>query len=115
MKSSFNIKNQAPHERRALSPTEIVMQLSKLDGWAMSGDGESVAIEKSFVFSNYFETLAFVNALAFIAHTQDHHPELRVFFNRCVVKFNTHDVKGISLSDFECAFKVDQLLSEGSI
>ena len=51
-----------------------------------------------------------MNALAFIANAQDHHPDLSVHYNRCVVRFNTHDVKGISETDFTCAAAVDALL-----
>ena len=52
-----------------------------------------------------------MNAVAFIAHTQDHHPELTVGYNRCVVRWNTHDVGGISETDFDCAARVDALLA----
>ena len=97
--------------RRALSATEIVTRLSTLPGWKLTGDGPDVAIEKTFSFANYFETMAFVNALAWIAHRQDHHPDLSVHYNRCVVRFNTHDVKGLSETDFECAAQVDALLA----
>jgi 4a-hydroxytetrahydrobiopterin dehydratase len=69
-----------------------------------------LAIEKSFGFSNYYKTMAFVNAVAFIAHLSDHHPDLTVSFNRCIVRFNTHDVGGISSTDFDCASAVDALL-----
>ncbi len=68
-------------------------------------------LKSSFSFANYFETLAFVNAVAFIAHRHDHHPELQVHYNRCVVRFNTHDVAGISSTDFDCAAQVDALLA----
>jgi 4a-hydroxytetrahydrobiopterin dehydratase len=99
-------KNQP---RRALSATEVVTQLAKLEGWRLSGDGSDVAIEKTFSFANYFETMAFVNAVAFIAHRQDHHPDLAVHYNRCVVRLATHDVKGLSLTDFDCAAQIDAL------
>jgi 4a-hydroxytetrahydrobiopterin dehydratase len=77
----------------------------------LTDGGADVAIEKTFTFTNYFETIAFVNALAFVAHTQDHHPDLSVHYNRCVVRFNTHDVGGLSATDFECARQADALLS----
>ena len=97
--------------RRALSATEVVTQLSKVNGdqplgWRLI-EG---ALEKAFSFQNYYETMAFVNAVAFIAHVQDHHPDLAVSYNRCTVRYNTHDVSGISASDFFCASKVDALL-----
>jgi len=97
--------------RRALNPTEVVSQLARVDGWHLDGDGETVAIEKAFSFANYYETISFVNAVAFIANAQDHHPDLSVHYNRCVVRFNTHDVKGLSLTDFECAAQIDALLA----
>lgn len=97
--------------RTALSATSIIAKLAQLEGWTLTGDGANVAIEKTFTFANYYQTLAFVNAVAFIAHGQDHHPDLSVHFNRCVVRFNTHDVSGISSSDFDCAARVDALLA----
>ena len=96
--------------RRALGATEIVTHLAQLQGWQLSGEGPTLAIEKTCNFSNYYQTMAFVNAVAFIAHVSDHHPDLSVSYNRCVVRFNTHDVDGISSTDFECASAVDALL-----
>ncbi|MDA7417158.1 4a-hydroxytetrahydrobiopterin dehydratase [Xenophilus arseniciresistens] len=109
--SQLTIKNwkQLP-ARKAMGPSEIVTALSRLEGWTLSGDGAQVAIEKSFHFANYFETIAFVNALALIAHREDHHPDLSVHYNRCVVRLNTHDAGGISRSDFDCAQQIDALL-----
>ena len=97
--------------RRALSATEIVTQLAQLTGWKLSGDGSDVAIEKAFQFANYAETMAFVNAVAFIAHRQDHHPDLAVHYSRCVVRLATHDVKGLSVTDFDSAAQIDALLA----
>ena len=98
--------------RRALSATELVSQLTQLNGEQVPGwrliDG---ALEKTFNFKNYYETMAFVNALAFIAHTEDHHPDLAVSYNKCTVRLNTHDVGGVSVSDFFCASKFDALLA----
>lgn len=111
MASMMKKKDWSRGVRRALGPTEIVAGLARLDGWKLSGEGPSVAIEKTFNFANYYETIAFVNALAFVAHTNDHHPDLAVSYNRCTVRFNTHDVGGISATDMECAGAADALLS----
>ncbi len=97
--------------RRALTATEVVANLAKLEGWSLSGDGANVAIEKTYHFANYYETISFVNALAFIANAQYHHPDLSVHYNRCVVRLNTHDVHGISSTDFECATQFDALVA----
>jgi 4a-hydroxytetrahydrobiopterin dehydratase len=104
-------KDWSQHTRRALNPTEIVTRLAALQGWQLSGDGAQAAIEKTYRFANYYETISFVNALAFIANAQDHHPDLSVHYNRCVVRFNTHDVNGISETDFECAAQADALVA----
>jgi len=102
---------QPPQQpRRALTPTEIVKRLAEHPGWKLSGDGSDVAIEKTFSFANYHETMAFVNALAWVAHALDHHPDLSVHYARCVVRFSTHDVQGISETDFVCAARADALL-----
>ncbi len=111
MMSQLHIKDWSTQKRRACSATEIVAHLAKLEGWKLTGDGSDVAIEKTFQFANYFETIAFVNAVALVAHKQDHHPDLQVHYNRCVVRFNTHDVGGLSASDFDCAAQVDALLA----
>lgn len=100
------------HTVRALSATEIVANLAKLEGWTLSGDGDSLAIEKPFGFANYYQTIAFVNAVAFIAHAQDHQPELVVQQRQCLIRWRTDDVHGISLADFECARRVDALQPE---
>lgn len=111
MDSMLKKKDWSKVARRALGPTQVVSRLSALDGWQFAGDGPDVAIEKTFRFANYHETMAFVNAVAFIAHAQDHHPDLSVHYSRCVVRFSTHDVKGLSDTDFECAAQVDALLA----
>ncbi|MBB1077057.1 4a-hydroxytetrahydrobiopterin dehydratase, partial [Rhodoferax sp. 4810] len=100
------------HTKRALRATEIVANLAKLEGWTLSGDGDTLAIEKPFGFANYYQTMAFVNAVAFIAHAQDHHPELLVQQRQCLVRWRTDDVNGISPTDFECAKRVDALQPE---
>ena len=96
--------------RRALGATEIVTALAQLEGWRLQGEGPHLAIHRVFTFANYHETMAFVNAVAFIAHVRDHHPTLEVTYNRCAVSLNTHDVHGLSVTDMECAAAIDALL-----
>lgn len=118
MSSLSHVKQWSAAMRTALTATQIIAKLAHLDGWKLSGGdegGPALAIEKTYTFANYFETIAFVNALAFVAHAQDHHPDLSVHYNRCVVRFNTHDVGGISQTDFECATQIDALLPAASV
>jgi len=109
--SMLTTKDWSLVPRRALRPTEVVTRLASSPGWTLTGDGPDVAIEKAFAFADYHQTMAFVNAVAFIAHRQDHHPDLSVHYNRCVVRYRTHDVQGLSETDFACAAMVDNLLA----
>lgn len=86
--------------------------LASLAGWQLIEDG--MAICRTFNFTDYYRTLAFVNALAFVAHREDHHPDLGVHYNRCVVRFSTHDCGGITRNDLVCAAKADALYREAS-
>ena len=91
----------------AMAPAEIEAHLRQLPGWGAT-DG---AIQRRFGFADYHRTMAFVNAVAWVAHSQDHHPDLALGYNHCTVRFNTHSVGGISINDFICAARVDALLN----
>jgi 4a-hydroxytetrahydrobiopterin dehydratase len=90
-----------------MSDAAVHDHLAQLSGWHLNNG----AIEKTFSFKNYLETISFVNALAWICNTEDHHPELAVSYSHCVVRFSTHSVGGISVNDFICAAKADALIS----
>ena len=90
-----------------MSPDVIQSHLAQVSDWVLQG----TSIEKTFSFRNFYETVAFVNALAWICHTEDHHPQLAVSYDSCVVRFNTHSVGGISINDFICAAKSDALVA----
>jgi 4a-hydroxytetrahydrobiopterin dehydratase len=82
-------------------------RLGVLPSWELIEDG--AAIRKIYRFADYYKTMAFVNALAFMAHREDHHPDLGVHYDRCVVRYSTHDVGGLSENDFICAAKAEAL------
>ena len=82
--------------------------LEQLSDWQINN--ESNEISRVYLFKNYDETMAFVNALAFMAHREDHHPDLEVGYNRCLVRYSTHAIGGLSENDFICAAKVDALI-----
>lgn len=91
-----------------LLPEQAVRNfLAILPGWELVEDGQ--ALRKTFLFDDYYRTMAFVNALAYVAHFEDHHPDLSVHYNRCVVRYSTHDVGGLSNNDFICAAKAELL------
>lgn len=81
--------------------------LALLPDWEAAADGKSIA--KAFRFENFYQTLGFVNAIGWMANRQDHHPNLEVGYNRCVVHWSTHDVGGLSMNDFICAARVEAI------
>jgi 4a-hydroxytetrahydrobiopterin dehydratase len=88
-----------------LKPIEIANLMPQLDGWSVEGG----AIAKTYSFKNYHQTMAFVNACAWISHREDHHPDLTVGYNSCRVVYTTHAINGLSVNDFICAAKIDKL------
>lgn len=89
-----------------LTGAELAAHLSTLAGWS----GTGARVEKMYTFANFHETMGFVNALAWIANREDHHPDLTVSYNRCVVAWSTHDAGGVTENDVVCAAKTDRLL-----
>ena len=92
----------------AMTSAEVTAQLTALDQWAF----DAGALKKIYRFRNYYETLAFVNAVAYMVHREDHHPDLHVGYDRCEVRYNTHSVNGISENDFISAAKADAIYSQ---
>ncbi len=102
------MKCSAGGQATALSEAEISANLLALPGWKRDASNPH-EILKTFSFKNYYETMAFVNATAWVSHAEDHHPDIGLHYNRCVVRYSTHDAGGITLNDFICASKLDQL------
>ena len=95
-------------DQSPLEPGEARALLPQVGGWSVSEDCRS--IWREFGFSNYYETMAFVNAIAWLAHREDHHPDLVVSYKRCEVRLSTHSIDGLSRNDFICAAKLNALL-----
>ena len=106
------LTRQCRPARDALDAAEAARLLALVPGWALE-DGRLV---RSFGFSNYYRTMAFVNALAYLSHAEDHHPELTVTYKNCIVRYDTHWVNqgrgGLSDNDFICAAKAGALCAQ---
>ena len=92
----------------AMGESDAREYLQQISDWTLAEGGK--AIRREFKFKNFHRTMEFVNALAWIAHQEDHHPDLEVGYNRCAVRFSTHAIGGLSENDFICAAKIDALL-----
>lgn len=93
----------------ALPDADVAAMLAHVPGW-QEVNGQ---LERSFAFKNYYETMAFVNALAWLSHQQDHHPELVVNYNSCVARYTTHSAGArLTDNDFICAARASALYSQ---
>lgn len=88
-----------------LAQPEVDSLMQQVKGWQQDGN----LIGKIYHFKDYYQTIAFVNAIAWLSHREDHHPDLRVSYNKCYVEYTTHAIGGLSENDFICAAKVDAL------
>jgi len=95
-------------QQHALDAKAVAGHLAVLTDWQLADDGASIG--KAFGFADFHRTMAFVNAVAWIAHSEDHHPDFEVGYARCILRYSTHDVGGISLNDMICAARVERLL-----
>jgi 4a-hydroxytetrahydrobiopterin dehydratase len=93
-----------------LSGEQVGEMLEKVQGWET--DSESKKIARDFKFGNFYQTMAFVNAVAWMAHIEDHHPDLEVGYDHCKVHYTTHAIGGLSENDFICAAKINALVAE---
>lgn len=97
-------------------PTLNTLQIKSLHhavkNWQLNE--QQTALNRTFKFKNYYQTIAFVNSVAWIAHQEDHHPDLQVSYNQCSVSYSTHSVNGLTDNDFICAAKIDDII-EGTL
>lgn len=100
-------------QTKALNAEEIAQRLQAVAAWRLQ-DGK---IFREYTFKNYYATMAFVNAIVYVIHAEDHHPELVITYKHCTVKYNTHSVNegkgGLSDNDFICAAKLDAIFEHG--
>ncbi len=82
-------------------------ELQKLDHWNINDDTSEIF--KEYEFKNFYHTMAFVNAIAFIANKENHHPDLTIGYNYCHIRYSTHAINGLSINDFICAAKIDAI------
>jgi 4a-hydroxytetrahydrobiopterin dehydratase len=93
-----------------LTPTQIEALVPQVPGYEL--DEKSAQISKEYSFPDFYETIAFVNAVAYIANQEDHHPDLAASYGMCKVSFSTHDAGGLTENDFICAAKVNALVRD---
>jgi 4a-hydroxytetrahydrobiopterin dehydratase len=91
-----------------LDAKQVDQLLTQIPGWEVNA--KNTAISRELKFKNFFRTMSFVNALAYLANQENHHPDFQVTYNTCKVQYTTHAIDGLSVNDFICAQKVNLLL-----
>ena len=105
--SDLASRHCSPQHGPALTPPAAEALRKQISSWTLNVDAKE--IRRTFAFKNYHESMAFVNAVAWIAHREDHHPDMAVGYNKVTVVFSTHSVGGLSENDFISAAKIDVL------
>ena len=101
-------EKRSTHKAKKLDSAQVEALLPQVPGYKI--DEKQAEISKGYSFPDFYETIAFVNALAYIANQEDHHPDLVVSYDTCKVSFSTHDAGGLTENDFICAAKVNALI-----
>ncbi|MBS0357659.1 MAG: 4a-hydroxytetrahydrobiopterin dehydratase [Proteobacteria bacterium] len=93
---------------KPLGEEKVKQLMQLLEHWGVSANHKEIF--RDFHFKDYYHTMAFVNAVAWMAHHENHHPDLEIGYNHCKVRYTTHAIDGLSENDFICAVKVDKVL-----
>lgn len=93
----------------ALDLASAKKYMQEIPQWEIDPNGKYII--RKLAFKGFYPTMNFVNAVAFIAQKEGHHPDLEVGYNYCNIKYTTHAIDGLSENDFICAAKIDVLLS----
>ena len=109
MSALFEMQCQPPRKDESpMHGDDVKTFMAQLHGDWQASDDETT-ISRDFTFSNFHETMAFVNAMAWIAHQQDHHPDFCTGYKHCKISYSTHAIGGLSINDFICAARIDRL------
>jgi 4a-hydroxytetrahydrobiopterin dehydratase len=93
-----------------MTKTQVQKLLKEIPQWTVDARGDQF-ISRKFEFKNFYQTMAFANAIAWIANTENHHPDLELSYKTCLVRYSTHAIQGLSENDFICAAKIDLLIN----
>ena len=85
--------------------TEATKVLSEIPGWTLKNS----TITREFKFKNFIEAMQFVNKVADLANSEDHHPDIHISYNKVRLDLTTHSIGGLSMNDFIVAAKANRL------
>lgn len=91
----------------ALTRESAEKMIKEIPKWQLND--AATQISREFSFKNFLRTMSFVNAVAWIANQENHHPDMEVSYNRCKLTYTTHAINGLSENDFICAAKINEI------
>jgi len=89
-----------------LAGDEIAVRLATLAGWSHAGKW----IEKTYRFKSFLRAMSFVNAVAYLAESVNHHPDLIIHYGEVTVRNWTHVAGGVTEHGFLLGVKIDRLI-----
>ena len=84
---------------------KLSVELEK-NGWRLNGVGH---LSKEYFFKDFREAMRFANKVAELAEKEAHHPNLKISWGMCAIETWTHDINGLTESDFTLATKIDSI------
>ena len=88
-----------------LSDIEIQRDLGTLQGWSRKGD----VLTRTYQFRNFTQAIDFVNRVASLAESANHHPDIDIRYSKVTCTLSTHDAGGITEKDLELAGEIERL------
>lgn len=89
-----------------IDPSNLDNFAKKVPEWEIDGDN----ISRTFEFDEFSEAIDFVNSVAEIAEEAQHHPDIDIRYNTVLLTLTTHDLGGLTKSDFDVAARIDNLV-----
>jgi 4a-hydroxytetrahydrobiopterin dehydratase len=89
-----------------LSDAEIDQRLAAAEGWNRE---ERDSIEREWTFRDFAQAIAFVDRVAELAETANHHPDILLHgWNKVRLTLSTHSQGGLTDADFQLASQIDR-------
>lgn len=88
-----------------LNAEQVESRLEKLSEWSQSSD----TLQRTLNFPSFAAAMAFVNRVAALAETQNHHPDILIRYSKVTLNLSTHDAGGITEKDFLLAEGIERV------
>lgn len=94
----------------AVTRTLEKLTTESIRGWLDAHKGwkrQANKLTKDFAFPSFRDSIVFVNRIASVADSHNHHPDIDVRYSTVTVSVSTHDAGGITQKDLALAEQID--------